>query len=139
MTEDEIKEAVVKEYGKFNWPVRVTQTVPDTFGGTLAVIKGQNDKGGYVEEMCFVFENGKVQIFESTEQLAVFLDSRTKLPWYQRVFAPTTLSGIVFLLSIILVFVAGLLGPAFPDKASAVLGAVVGAAAGFYFGASKTK
>jgi hypothetical protein len=140
MTDDEIEKAVIDEYKKTypKWKsVRVTQKVPDTFGGILAVVTAIDEEADEVDEMCFVFDNGKVQIFESTEQLAIFLESRANVPWYQRVFATSTLSGIVFLLSILLIFISGLI-PNFPDRASAVLGAVVGAAAGFYFGSSKS-
>src|ERR1700686_63616 len=121
-----------KTYPKWQHPVWVSQTVPETFGGTLAVVNATDEDGREVSEMCFVFENGKVQIFTSTEQLAIFLDSRTKIPWFQRIFSASTLSGIVFLLSIILIFVSGFFDD-FSDKVSAVLSAVVGAAAGFYF------
>ena len=86
--------------------------------------------------MCFVFENGKVQVFQSTEQLAIFLDTRIKIPWYQRLFATGILSGVVFLLSIILIFASAFVDD-FPESVTAVLGAVVGAAAGYYFGSSK--
>jgi|SRR5947209_8149014 len=140
MTEEEIERAVVQEYKKIypKWTsVKVTQTVPDTFGGILAVINAIDEDKDEVEEMCFVFENGKVQIFQSTEQLSIFLDSRTRFPWYQRIFASSTLAGIVFLLSIILIFISGFFS-SFSREVSAVLGAVVGAAAGFYFGASKS-
>src|SRR5271165_6324953 len=136
MTEEEIEKVVVQEYKRIypKWTsVKVTQTVPDTFGGTLVVINANDEDKDEIEEMCFVFDNGKVQIFQSTEQLSIFLDSRTRIPWYQKVFATSTLSGIVFLLSIIMVFVAGFFHNYYDDKAFAVLGAVVGAAAGFYF------
>jgi hypothetical protein len=88
--------------------------------------------------MCFVFDFGKVQIFKSTEQMAIFLDSRARVPWYQRIFATSTLSGIVFLLSVILVFLGGM-SPGFSKEALPVLASVVGAAAGFYFGASRSR
>jgi hypothetical protein len=112
MDEDRLEKAVQDEYKrvypKWEHPIRVTQTVPETFGGTLVVVNGKDDEGEIVDEMCFVFENDKVQVFSSTEQLAIFLDSRARLPWYQRIFATSILSGIVFLLSILLVFVAGI-------------------------------
>ena len=137
---DEIDKAVVQKY-KNTYPkwtgVNVTQTIPDTFGGTLAVIKAIDGDKDEIEEMCFIFDNGEVKIFQSTEQLAIFLDSRARIPWYQKVFATSTLSGIAFSLSIIMVFVAGFFHNYYDDKAFAVLGAVVGAAAGFYFGSSK--
>src|SRR5262249_28272048 len=99
MTDDEIEKAVIDEYKKVypKWrSVRVTQTVPDTFGGTLPVVAALDEDQDEVDEMCFVFDNGKVQIFQSTEQAAIFLESRASLPWYQRVFATSTLSGVVF-------------------------------------------
>ena len=126
------------EYKDWKHPVNVTQTVPETFGGTLAVIKAIDENGQQVEEMCFVFDNRKVQIFQSTEQLAIFLDSRARLPWYQRVFATSTLSGIVFVLTVILIFLGGI-DPNFNKEVVPVLGSVVGAAAGFYFGSSRSR
>jgi len=141
MTQEEIEKLVPEQYKKVypKWKnVRVTQIVPETFGGTLAVINATNENNNEVDEMCFVFDTGKVQVFTSTEQAAIFLDSRSRFPWYQRVFATSTLSGIVFLLSILLIFVAGLL-PSFSDKVTAVLALVVGSAAGFYFGASRSR
>ena len=140
MTDEDLNKRIVAEYEKTykDWkhPVAVTQKVPKTFGGTLAVVNAIDGEGDDVSEMCFVFDNGNVQIFQSTEQLAIFLDSRARIPSYQKFFGASTLSGVVFLLSIILMFVSGFFRE-FPDKVSTVLSAVVGAAAGFYFKASK--
>ena len=148
MDEDRLKKAVQDEYKrvypKWEHPIRVTQTVPETFGGTLVVVNGKDDEGEIVDEMCFVFENDKVQVFSSTEQLAIFLDSRARLPWYQRIFATSILSGIVFLLSILLVFVAGIVPfisqtRHFGERVIAILAAVVGSASGFYFGSARSR
>ena len=81
------------------------QTVPETFGGTLVVVNAIDDEADDFEEMCFIFETGKIHIFQSTEQLSIFLEF-ARASQYQLVFA-TSLSSIVFLLSIILLFISG--------------------------------
>ena len=72
MTDDELIKAVIHEYEKAHpeWrEVRVTQTVPDTFGGMLAVVTATGGDDDEIDEMCFVFRNGKVQIFQSQPML----------------------------------------------------------------------
>src|SRR5262249_5113493 len=105
MTAEDIEKIVIQAYKKIypKWKsVRVTQTVPDVFDGTLAVVAYTDEDAHEDDEMCFVFDNGKVQIFQSTEQLAIFLASRVSIPWYQRVFATSILAGIAFLISIVM-------------------------------------
>jgi hypothetical protein len=147
MDDEKLEKAVQEEYKKIypKWkqPPRVTQTVPETFGGTLVVINAKDEDGEIVDEMCFVFDNDKVQIFSSTEQMGHFprLTRETSL-------VPTSLRYLYPFWNCVLTFDRAHIcsgdfsndsSAHFDERVIAVLAAVVGSASGFYFGASRSR
>jgi uncharacterized membrane protein len=135
MNKEEIKKWVVKEYSVRypDWKeVRVTDIVLDTFGGHIAVVRSATDS----EEMCFIYPEGTVRIFGSTEELVHFLEDKAKAPWLERLFTRPVISGIVFVILLVAIFCIGF-STNFRTESLAILGSVVGVAAGFFFGAGK--
>jgi len=82
MNDQEVREAVTKRYSQLYpaWrDLNVSAIVPEVFGRTLAVVKAIDDDGHPTEgEICFVDDNGKVRIFQTTEDLAEAL--RPEIP-----------------------------------------------------------
>lgn len=77
MTHDEIRDLVTKEYKKCytkRTGFSVTEIVPDTFGGDLAVSRAKTESGADNEEVSWVYPDGTVRIFSTTEELARFLE-----------------------------------------------------------------
>jgi len=136
MTIEEIRKVVIQAYTE-RYPewgeVRVSDIVQDTFGGHLAVVRPKNEP----EEMCFVYPEGTVRIFTSTEDLARFLEQKAKASFVERLFTRPVLSGLVFAFLLVAVFIIGF-SASFKPEALAILGSVVGVAAGFFFGSGKT-
>lgn len=89
-----------------------------------------------VDEVCFVPVDGKVRIFDTTIELARFLEERANASWLERVFNRSVLTGLVFLILILAIFVSGFFD--FDSKALAILGSVVGSAGGFFFASEKS-
>ncbi len=77
MSEEDLKRAVIARYAQVYpyWrELRVTTLVPDVFGRSLAVVKALDKDGAPTEgEICFVTGDGKVTIFQTTEDLAAAL------------------------------------------------------------------
>ncbi|SRR6266404_4410648 len=134
----QIRELVTKEY-EVRYPkwtdVIVTDVVLDTFGGNLAVVRATTEAGTENEEVCFAYPEGTVRIFSTTEELARFLELKAKAPLLERLFTRPVLSGIVLLLLLVLIFIIGFVGT-FNAQALAILGSVIGLAAGYFFGSS---
>ena len=116
---------------------RVTEIVRDTFGGDLIVIRGLPAVRIENEEICYVAEGG-VTIFSTTEELARFLELKARAHWLERIFYRPHISGAAFVLLLLAIFVAGFQHPdKFSPQALAILGSVVGLAAGFFFGSTR--
>jgi hypothetical protein len=140
MTHPEIKEVVTQEYAKRypNWTdFHVTEIVVDTFGGHVAAVRAKDENKQDNEELCFVYPEGTVRIFYTTEELAKFLEQKAKTPTIERLFTRPVLTGIVFAFLLVAVFVIGF-QTTFRPEALSILGSVVGVAAGFFFGSSRT-
>src|SRR4051794_35737653 len=110
MTTAEVRECVTAEYAK-RYPawtgLDVTEVVMDTFGGHLAVTRAKTETGTDNEEVCFVYPEGTVRIFYTTEELARFLEQKAKTPLFERLFTRPVLSGIIFAFLLVAVFVIG--------------------------------
>jgi hypothetical protein len=140
MNASEIKECVIAAYQKepdeFK-NVRVSEVVADAFGGNLAVVKYQKQDGSPNDEICFISPEGSVRVFETTEELARYLEQKAKAPLLERLFTRPIMSGIVFVFLLVAVFITGF-NKDFRPEALSILGSVVGVAAGFFFGSGKT-
>ncbi len=139
MTKQEIEVAVRAAYKKeYGWEVQVTEVVLDTFGGHIAVTRATTQKGNPNEELCFIYPEGGVRIFRSTEELARFLEQKARAPLLERIFYRPTFAGIVFLILLVVVIVVGFFGKGrFLPEALTLLGGILGSAAGFFFGTNK--
>lgn len=138
MDRKETEERVIAEYKKRypSWTaVLVTEVVQDTFGGDLAVVRAKTQSGEENEEVCFAYPEGTVRIFSSTEELARFLELKAKAPLLERMFTRPILSGVVLMGLLLGVFALGWKGN-FDPQALAILGSVLGLAAGYFFGTS---
>lgn len=134
----ETRELVTSEY-KARYPkwtdISVTEVVLDTFGGNLAVVRAITESGAENEEVCFAYPERTVRIFSTTEELARFLELKAKAPILERVFTRPVLSGMVLVGLLLGVFALGWRG-GFDPQALAILGSVLGLAAGYFFGTS---
>jgi hypothetical protein len=113
--------------------VQVGEIVWNTFAGNLAVIISKED-GRPSEEVCYVSPDGKVTLFETTNELARFLESRLNRGRMDKLFSKGGVSAVVTI--ILLVTLCAL--AFFPEKINqqvvAFLGAAFAAAVGFLFG-----
>jgi hypothetical protein len=81
MTRDEIQALVESEYHRRypDWPpVYATDVVEDLFGGELVVVRTKPPQN--IEEMCFIDRHTGIRIFSNTEELARFIENKTKAP-----------------------------------------------------------
>ena len=142
MNREEI-EAAVKDKYVVQYPgwtnIRVTEVVLDTFDGNLAVVNATDGNAHQVEEICFVYSKDVIVLFETTAELARYLEQKAKTPFLERFFSRPILSGVVLLALLVGLFVIGCLDHKFDEKVLAILGGVVVAVTGFYFGSSSTK
>jgi hypothetical protein len=140
-SDQEIEKIVLPKYKRLNpgWTnTRVTEIIPDVFGGTLVVVRGQPPQIIENEEICYVSPEGGATIFSTTEELARFLEEKAQEPWLERLFYRPHIAGAVFVLLLVGIFVAGFHHPKdFSPQALATLGSVVGLAAGFFFGSAR--
>jgi len=141
MKRPEIEKSVLAEYKKLypKWKnVQITEVISDTFGGDLAVVRATTDEGHPNEEVCFVYPEGTVRIFSTTEELARFLELKAKAPFIERIFSRPVFTGMVFVFLLIAVFFIGFTPKdSFRPEVLTMLGSVLGGAAGFFFGSGK--
>ncbi len=141
MTHPEIKKLVIDEY-RNRYPqwsgLDVTEIVKNAFGGHLAAIRAKDESGNDNEELCFVYPEGSVRIFHTTEELVRFLEQKARASFFERVlFSRPAMSGLVFLILLIGLFVIGFTSCYNPQVLQLLIG-LAGIAAGFLFGTSKT-
>ena len=139
MNEVEVRKRVAEEYKvayKDCSDFRIDEVILDVFDGHMAAVSFAH-AGIDNSELCFVYASGKVLIYNSTPELLRDLERRAKAPLFDRLFTRPILSGIVFLFLLVAVFIIGFFG-SFKPEALAILGSVVGVAAGFFFGTGKS-
>lgn len=110
---------------------RVTQIAEDTAGGHLAVVRSKNDNGGVIDEVCFVYPDGLPYTFSTTEELVRFLERQSKSSFLERIFTRPVLTGLVFMVLILLVAASDMLD--LKHDQIVLLGSTLGLAGGFYF------
>lgn len=59
--------------------VRIVELAENTLGGTFAVVASTTGSGRSNEELCYVDDAGLVRIFESTPELARFLQDKARV------------------------------------------------------------
>jgi hypothetical protein len=120
-----------------NWKdVRVLEIVK-SFGGSIAVISSTIDKSQDNEEMCYVYPDKKVRIFDTTPELVYFFETQARNPLLERLVAKPVISGAVFVLVLVGLFLLAVFKIDVPAPLMASLTSVVGVAAGFFFGSAK--
>ena len=130
---DAVLTALKKRYGEMKG-ADVTEVVQDTFGGDLVVIRSEAMVPH--EEIAFVYPNHQVRIFGTTEELVHFLETQSKKTWFDKLFTKPILSGLIFIVLLVIISLAGLYGE-YDGTALTILGNVVSLAAGFFFGTHK--
>jgi len=139
MDEAEIRSIAKKAFSdKYPEDTAVTATegVANVFGGGLAVIRSVEKNGNPNEELVYVYPDKTARVFGTTEEMARFLESKSRPMLIDMVSNITFVAGVVFLFLIVATFVAGFVGN-YNEKAFAALGAVLTTAAGFFFGSKK--
>lgn len=116
--------------------VRVLEVVAG-LGGWIGVVSALSEADIPLEEMCFVYPDKTVRIFETTPELVHFFELRLQTPLLERLVAKPVISGAVFVFVLIGIFFLAIFKIQ-PDQALlASLTSVVGVAAGFFFGSAK--
>jgi len=73
-----INEAWVLKYPNDQKPIEVTEIVEKAFGGSLAAIRSKEADGTPNEEMIYVFQDGTVRIFNTTDEMVRFLQQKSR-------------------------------------------------------------
>lgn len=139
-TKEDIVDTILSEYRRrYNqdWEPRVEEVVQETFGGHLGVVGGCTDSGDRIDEICFVSPTGAVRIFDSTGELAYFLESKARASWLERFFYRETFTGFIFVFLLIAIVAIGLARDEFAPQILTILISLIGAVAGYFFGSAK--
>jgi hypothetical protein len=108
--------------------------------GSLFHPCGHRREGELVENVVFIDSDKRPIIFATTQELVMFLQKRTKFQGFNAFIESKMFHAVAFLLLIVLVFWEGIRGNSAGDlgkNSLAILGSVVGLAAGLFFGSSK--
>lgn len=143
MTHDEIEVLVKREFASKlpEWEVKVVSAdVRSFFGDKVIVVDSRNvEDQEDSQDICILHEDERrVTVFHSSHELARYIESRSLTPLWDRVFTTKILSGAVFSGLLVCIFIAGFFKDKFDPQALSILASVVGVAAGFYFGASRS-
>lgn len=142
MTNQILEKAVTDRYKK-KYPLwtdlKVEEVVDPAFGGAIVVVQAKDENKIPADEICFVHPGNKVRVFETTTELAHFLEARAATPpLLERIFSQPVMSGIIFLLLLVALCVLAVWKKDLVnDHIATILGSVVGTAAGFFFGTNK--
>jgi hypothetical protein len=141
MEASEIRSLAIKAFSE-KYPedtsVIATEVVPGAFGGSLAVVRSIEKNGNPNEEMVYVYPDKTVRVFSTMEDMAAFLEQKARQPSLVDVVSNSSfIAGSVFLLLIVVTFIAGFAGPYFNKDAFAALTGILGTAAGFFFGSKR--
>lgn len=137
---EKMTDEITKAYSdRFNVKVRSVQDgVEDVFRGSLVIVTYEPSIIEPVSDVVFVNKTGEPKIFETTQELVLFLRDRSKFNTFEAIIDSRMFHASVLLLLLLGVFFAGYLGEdRFGSRALAILGSVVGLAAGLFFGAEK--
>jgi hypothetical protein len=135
MTRNDVKQAAIKHY-KERYPemleVTATEVIMDSLDGHLAVIRARAPSGEKESEITLVYPDGHVTLFTDTEELARHIDRVSRIALIDRISNRSNVAGLVLIVSLIGVFAVGHTTYFRPD-ALAIIGSLVGAAAGYFF------
>lgn len=140
MTVSKELEAKVRKYytDRFDVEVKSVQDgADDVFRGRLVVATYLSTPGEKVSDVVFVDRNEIPKIFDTTQELILFLREQARYRWIDAFIDQRLFHALVLVLLLIGVFWAGLTTRQFDARALAILGSVVGLAAGLFFGPSK--
>lgn len=131
---------------KYYYAERFGVEVTAVQGGAEGVFRGSLIIATYipkelerVDDVVFLDRNGEVKIFSTTQELIFFLEDRNRFNAFKAFMDARMFHAVVLLLVLFGVFYAGfIMQPSeFGTQALAILGSVVGLAAGLFFGAEK--
>jgi MFS family permease len=138
VTED-LTNKIKKDYNdRFGCQVTSVQDgAGNLFGGSLVIATYSASAGEIIKDVVYVDALGSPRIFESTQELILFLREKSRYNAFDALIESKMFHGIVFVLLLFGVIWAGWLGDRFDPRALAILGSVVGLAAGLFFGPGK--
>jgi hypothetical protein len=136
---DEQKAEIIRVYKeRFECDVTSVQDgVEDVFGGSLAIATYKPKPEELVSDVVYIGGDGKLSIFESTQELIMFLRQKTRFQGFSAFIDSKLFHAIIFIAVLVGVFWAGSLDTKFNGNALGILGSVVGLAAGLFFGSGK--
>jgi hypothetical protein len=139
MDRQEMETLILNEYKKKypNWTdVRVLEIVK-SFGGWIAVVSSIMEQGRPNEEMCYIYPDKKVRIFDTTPELVYFFETQTRNPLLERLVAKPVISGAAFVLVLLGLFALAVFKVPVDPPLMAIFTSIAGVAAGFFFGSAK--
>jgi hypothetical protein len=140
MDRSELESLIIEAY-KRRYPAwtnhRVLEVV-ESFGGWIGVVSSVTENGSPNEEMCYVYADKTVRIFDTTPELVRFLEMKAQPPLLERLVAKPVVSGAVFVLVLVGLFLLAVFKVPVEPSLMASLTSVVGVAAGFFFGSAKS-
>jgi hypothetical protein len=136
---EEQKHIIVKIYSdRFGCTVTsVNDGVEGIFGGSLAIASYMPPQLETAADVVYIGNNGTPMVFETTQELLMFLRQKMKFQFFHAFIDSKMFQAIVFICLLIAVFWAGWVNQGFSANALAMLGSVVGLAAGLFFGTAK--
>jgi hypothetical protein len=142
MDDAKIRAAVIAEWAKVypedQQPIVVTVVIDKAFGGALTAIRSKEADGTPNEELVYVFPDYNAKIFRTTEELAAFLQNKSRVLFVDILSDPGFIAAFVFVVLIVIVFFIGFRPEnAYNKEAFIALTSVLGAAAGFFFGTKR--
>lgn len=133
----ELKDRITKIcHDRFGLTITVEDGIDDVFGGSLAVATYTTQAPDSVTDVVFIDSTGQPTVFDTTQELVMFLRQRNRYQGFSAFIESKLFHGLIFILLLVFVFWAGL-NHAFDKNALAILGSVVGLAAGLFFSAGK--
>jgi hypothetical protein len=110
------------------------------FGGAIALVTYRPKNDELVTDVVFIEDEKRPVVFATTQELLMFLQKKTKFQGFNALIESKMFHALIFLLLIVLIFWEGMKGSSAGDlgkNALAILGSVVGLAAGLFFGGGK--
>lgn len=136
----ELRASIVRTYReRFATDViAVHPGVNGLLGGSLAIAVYKPEPDELISDVVYIDSLGQPMVFQSTQELLLFMERKQPHAWFNGVIQSKMFHAMIFAMLLVAVFWAGYEGPQkFDSNALAVLGSVVGLAAGLFFGQSR--
>ncbi|MFC4172651.1 hypothetical protein ACFOYU_11360 [Microvirga sp. GCM10011540] len=140
MDKEEIKGLILTTYGRVypHWNdviIRDNAIVPYSTGW-MAVVRRTKEGGSTAEELCYVYPDKTVRVFDTTTELANFLSMHAQIPLLERITAKPVVAAGVFVVLLIGLLLAAFTIESEGSQVMASLTGLAGVAGGYFFGSS---